>query len=164
MRGNGRVFRPKVRGHQTAVWWLDYSLHGQRYRESAHTKVKAEAQRLLRQKFAEREAGKVVGRPERVTFAQLRELAERQYVLHGCRSLKRLQQAFAHLERFFRDLDANRLKRAAFQSVAELIEAVMSYVQGHNDDPRPFIWSKTAEQIIEKVGRARRVLDNASTT
>ena len=68
------------------------------------------------------------------------------------------------IERFFRDLDANRLKRAAFQSVAELIEAVMSYVQGHNDDPRPFIWSKTAEQIIEKVGRARRVLDNASTT
>ncbi len=100
MRGNGRVFRPKVRGLETAVWWIDYSLHGQRYRESAHTKVKAEAQRFLRQKFSEREAGKVVGRPERVTFAQLRELAERQYVLHGCRSLKRLQQAFAHLERF----------------------------------------------------------------
>ncbi len=100
MRGNGRVFRPKVRGHQTAVWWLDYSLHGQRYRESAHTKVKADAQRLLRQKFNEREDGKVVGRPERVTFAQLRELAERQYVLDGCRSLGRLQQAFAQLERF----------------------------------------------------------------
>ncbi len=42
----------------------------------------------------------MVGRPERETYAQLRELADRQYLLHGRRSLKRLQQAFAHLERF----------------------------------------------------------------
>ena len=50
-----------------------------------------------------------------------------------------------------------------FQSVPELIDAVMRYVKGHNDDPSPFVWSQTAEQIIEKVGRARRALDNAPT-
>ena len=67
------------------------------------------------------------------------------------------------IERFFRDLDAKRLRRGVFQSVPELIDAVMSYVDGHNDDPSPFVWSKTAEEIIEKVGRARRALDNAPT-
>jgi hypothetical protein len=56
------------------------------------------------------------------------------------------------IERFFRDLDAKRLRRGVFQSVPELIDAVMSYVDGHNDDPSPLIWSKTAEQAIEKVG------------
>jgi transposase len=61
-------------------------------------------------------------------------------------------------ERFFRDLDAKRLRRGAFQSVPELIDAVMAYVDGHNDDPNPFVWTKTAEEILEKVGRARRAL------
>ncbi len=67
------------------------------------------------------------------------------------------------IERFFRDLDAKRLRRGVFQSVPELMDAVMSYVKSHNNDPSPFVWSKTAEQIIEKVGRARRALDNAPT-
>jgi transposase len=67
------------------------------------------------------------------------------------------------IERFFRDLDVKRLRRGVFQNVPELIDAVMSYVDGHNDDPSPFVWSKTAEDIIKKVGRARRALNNAPT-
>ncbi len=67
------------------------------------------------------------------------------------------------IERFFRDLDTKRLRRGVFQSVAELIDAVMSYIEGHNNDPSPFVWSKTAQEIIEKVGRARRALNNAPT-
>jgi transposase len=67
------------------------------------------------------------------------------------------------IERFFRDLDSKRLRRGVFQSVPELIDAVMSYVEGHNEDPSPFVWSKTAVDIIENVGRARRALNNAPT-
>ena len=67
------------------------------------------------------------------------------------------------IERFFRDLDVKRLRRGVFRSVPELIDAIMRYIEGHNDDPSPFIWSKTAEEIIEKVGRARQALDNAPT-
>ncbi len=67
------------------------------------------------------------------------------------------------VERFFRDLDAKRLSRGVLQSVPELIDPVMSCVEGHNDDPSPFVGPKTAEEIIEKVGRARRVLDHAPT-
>ena len=67
------------------------------------------------------------------------------------------------IERFFRDLDDKRVRRGAFGSVPELIKAVLDYVAQHNDNPRPFIWRKTAQEIIEKVGRARLALDNAPT-
>lgn len=67
------------------------------------------------------------------------------------------------IERFFRDLDEKRVHRGIFRSVPELIDAVMGYVGHHNEDPRPFVWRKTADEIINKVGRARLALDNAPT-
>ena len=67
------------------------------------------------------------------------------------------------IERFFRDLDEKRVHRGVFRSVSQLIDAVMSYIDQHNSDPKPFVWRKTAEEIIEKVGRARLALNNAST-
>ena len=67
------------------------------------------------------------------------------------------------IERFFRDLDEKRVHRGAFRSVPQLIDAVMSYIDQHNSDPKPFVWRKTAEEIIEKVGRARLALNNAPT-
>ena len=67
------------------------------------------------------------------------------------------------IERFFRDLDEKRVHRGVFRSVPQLIDAVMSYIDEHNSDPKPFVWRKTAEEIIEKVGRARLALNNAST-
>jgi transposase len=67
------------------------------------------------------------------------------------------------IERFFRDLDEKRVHRGTFGSVPELIDAVMDYVDHHNNDPKPFVWRKTADEIIEKVGRARLALDNAPT-
>jgi len=67
------------------------------------------------------------------------------------------------IERFFRDLDDKRLRRGAFANVPELIDAVLDYIARHNDDPKPFIWHKTAAEIIEKVGRARLALHNAPT-
>ncbi len=100
MRGLGRVFRPKVRGRQTNVWWLDYSVRSRRHRESSGTTSRSEAQRLLRQRLTEREAGKVIGRPDRVTFREIRKGLERHYVREGNRSLRRAQQALDHLEQF----------------------------------------------------------------
>ena len=67
------------------------------------------------------------------------------------------------IERFFRDLDDKRVRRGAFASVPELIKAVLDYVAQHNDDPKPFIWRKTAQEIIAKVGRARLAQHNAPT-
>lgn len=62
------------------------------------------------------------------------------------------------VERFFRDLTQKRIRRGAFRSVYALIEAIKSYIDGHNDAPKPFIWTAKATDILEKVVRARRAL------
>lgn len=69
------------------------------------------------------------------------------------------------IERFFRELSEKRLRRGVFRSVQQLIDAIMAYVAGHNDEPKPFVWKKTAAEILEKVGRARAALkkQNAPT-
>ncbi len=67
------------------------------------------------------------------------------------------------VEGFFRNLDEKRLKRDAFRSVPQLIDAIMGYIESHNDDPKPIIWTKAAGDILEKVGRARAALDNVGT-
>ena len=67
------------------------------------------------------------------------------------------------VEGLFRNLDEKRLKRDAFQSVPQLIDAIMEYIDNHNDDPRPIVWTKAADDILEKVGRARAKLDKSVT-
>jgi transposase len=62
------------------------------------------------------------------------------------------------VERFFRDLTENRLRRGVFLSVGDLIAAIYEYLAHHNEDPKPFIWTKTASDILEKVTRARQAL------
>jgi len=64
------------------------------------------------------------------------------------------------VERFFRDLTVRRLRRGAFRDVEELIMAIGAYIDQHNEQPRPFIWTAKAADILEKVKRARRSLDN----
>jgi transposase len=64
------------------------------------------------------------------------------------------------VERFFRDLTENRLRRSVFRSVEELITAIFDYIDLHNENPKPFIWTAKASDILEKVKRARSALHN----
>ena len=64
------------------------------------------------------------------------------------------------VERFFRDLTQKRIRRGVFRDVEELILAIGDYIDKHNDNPKPFIWTAKASDILEKVKRARKVLDN----
>ena len=64
------------------------------------------------------------------------------------------------VERFFRDLTENRLRRGVFRSVEELITTIFDYIDHHNDNPKPFIWPAKAADILEKVKRARAALHN----
>lgn len=64
------------------------------------------------------------------------------------------------VERFFRDLTDKRIRRGVFRDVEELIVAIGDYVDKHNDNPKPFIWTAKASDILEKVKRARKALDN----
>lgn len=63
------------------------------------------------------------------------------------------------VERLFRDLTQQRLRRGVFHSVAELIDAIEKYIADHNRHPKPFVWTAKACDILEKVTRARRTLD-----
>jgi transposase len=64
------------------------------------------------------------------------------------------------VERFFRDLTTNRLKRGIFRDLEELIMAVGTYIDLHNINPKPLIWTASARDILQKVTRARKALDN----
>jgi transposase len=67
------------------------------------------------------------------------------------------------VERFFRDLTENRLRRGVFRSVEELITAIFDYIDHHNESPKPFIWTAKAADILEKVKRARAALHNGQS-
>src|SRR5450756_2533833 len=62
------------------------------------------------------------------------------------------------VERFFRDISERRLRRGVFTSVHELVTAIDDYVVHHNTSPKPFIWTKSARDILQKVIRANNHL------
>jgi transposase len=64
------------------------------------------------------------------------------------------------VERFFRDLTVNSLRRGVFRSVDDLTTAIEDHVRVHNAEPKPFVWTATATDILEKVKRGRRKLHN----
>jgi transposase len=63
------------------------------------------------------------------------------------------------VERWFRQITDQRIRRGVFRSVPELIKAIDAYIAEHNRDPKPYIWTAKAEQIVAKVKRARAALD-----
>jgi transposase len=62
------------------------------------------------------------------------------------------------VERWFKELTDRRLRRGAFSSVKTLVAAIDLWVEHWNDDPKPFMWHRTANEIIEKVRRGRSAL------
>jgi transposase len=67
------------------------------------------------------------------------------------------------VERVFGDLTAKQLRRGVFRSVSELIAAIDTYMIHRNALPTPFVWTKTAHEILTKVNRAKIVLDKTRT-
>ena len=63
------------------------------------------------------------------------------------------------VERWFRELTDKAIRRGVFGSVDELVEAIETYLAAHNADPKPFVWTATAESIIAKVRRGRVALE-----
>ena len=63
------------------------------------------------------------------------------------------------VERWFAELTNKRIRRGVFRSVKELEGAIREYIEIHNEDPTPFIWTKTADEILASIGRyAQRTL------
>ena len=57
------------------------------------------------------------------------------------------------VERFFGLLTEHALKRGSFTSVPTLRNAIYEYIEAHNEDGKPFKWTKTADQILDSVKR-----------
>ncbi|QYB00755.1 IS630 family transposase [Rhodococcus sp. USK10] len=62
------------------------------------------------------------------------------------------------IERWFKELTDKRLRRGVFTSVNDLADAITTWAQHWNEDPKPFVWKATAEDIIAKVQRGRTAL------
>jgi len=57
------------------------------------------------------------------------------------------------VERWFAELTNKRIRRGVFRSVKELEAAIREYIDAHNQDPKPFVWTKTADQILASIAR-----------
>ena len=57
------------------------------------------------------------------------------------------------VERFFALLTTRQIKRGAHRSTRELEQAIRSYLNSYNEDPKPFIWTKTADEILASLAR-----------
>jgi len=67
------------------------------------------------------------------------------------------------VERFFKELTDRRLKRGVFTSVPDLIDAITTWIDHRNLDPKPFVWHAAADDIIKRVRRGRETLSQAET-
>jgi len=67
------------------------------------------------------------------------------------------------VERFFGKLTDKTIRRGVFHSVPDLIAAIEAYLQANNANPEPFVWTATAESILDKVRRGRVILDQIAT-
>jgi transposase len=63
------------------------------------------------------------------------------------------------VERWFRELTDKAIRRGVFHSVPDLIAAIDDYLAAHNNDPKPFVWTASADAILAKVGRCKAVLE-----
>jgi len=64
------------------------------------------------------------------------------------------------VERWFAELTNKQLRRGAYQSVPKLKAAIQEFIDAHQENPKPFVWTKTADQILASIARfAQRTFD-----
>jgi transposase len=62
------------------------------------------------------------------------------------------------IERWFREITDKRIRRGAFQNVTQLIAAITGFIETHNADPKPFVWSAPVERILSKIAKCKEAL------
>ena len=63
------------------------------------------------------------------------------------------------VERWFRQVTEKAIRRGVFHSVTELIEAIETFLAANNHDPKPCVWTASADAILAKVSRCKAVLE-----
>ena len=57
------------------------------------------------------------------------------------------------VERRFAEITNKRIRRGIFRSVKELEPAITEYIEVHNEAPKPFVWTRTADEILTRIAR-----------
>jgi transposase len=63
------------------------------------------------------------------------------------------------IERWFGELTRKRIRRGVFRSVPDLIAAIEEYIRINNQQPKPFVWTKKVDQILDKIGHCKAVIE-----
>ena len=63
------------------------------------------------------------------------------------------------VERWFREITTKRIRRGSFPSVEILVKAIEEYLDHNNQNPKPFVWTASVDQILEKVSRCKATLE-----
>jgi transposase len=63
------------------------------------------------------------------------------------------------IERWFREITQKRIRRGTFTSVEELIQAIDQYIQHHNEDAKPFVWTATVDSIMTKINKCKVIYE-----
>ena len=63
------------------------------------------------------------------------------------------------VERWFREITQKRIRRGSFRSVPELVSAIEEYLRVNNESPKPFVWTKRADEILAKVNHCKAIYD-----
>jgi transposase len=63
------------------------------------------------------------------------------------------------IERWFGEITRKRIRRGVFRSVPELVAAIEEYIRHNNENPKPFVWTKRADDIIKKVSQCKAVIE-----
>ncbi len=69
------------------------------------------------------------------------------------RFLKQRLEGLYLVEQWFAELTNKRIRRGAFRSVKELQSAIREFIEVHNENPKPFVWTRTADQILDRMAR-----------
>jgi len=63
------------------------------------------------------------------------------------------------IERWFREITQKRIRRGTFTSGEELIQAIEQYIQHHNKDAKPFVWTATVDSIMAKINKCKVIYE-----
>ena len=66
------------------------------------------------------------------------------------------------IERWFAEITTKRIRRGSYRNTRELVRAIKDYLAIHNEDPKPFVWTKSADDILESLkSYCERITDTA---
>jgi integrase len=171
-RGLGFCFLPSYTDRHgvrkvSAVWWISYSTHGKRHKESSESTNRADAVRLLKKRIGDVQAGKAVGNVvERTTLNDLLAMVEADYKANGRKSFKRIPIAAAHLREFFsgdckaREITSDRITSyAAHRQEQKAARATINVEQAFLS--RGFRLAAKAGKVGARPAMSMLKLDNA---